>query len=565
VINGTDLKSAIISGANNLLQYRSSIDELNIFPVPDGDTGSNMSLTISSAVRELNKADNPSAGEVAHTAAQAMLRGARGNSGVILSVLSGGFSKGLNGKSSASAEDMVNALGIGVENAYKTVMKPTEGTILTVARMGCEAGRVALQKTAEPAEVWEAVCKGAEDALKQTPELLPVLKRAGVVDAGGKGLCLIFEGMLSFLRDGTIIEEEKHDAAADSGDDFFKNAAAEFDTEIHFTYCTEFIVGRNADCKKDPTELRAFLETLGDCVLVVADEEIIKVHVHTEHPGKALEKALEFGQLLTVKVDNMKEQHRKASEENKASKENASTVSDNEDDTAEPPVPAAPVNDVGFVAVATGKGLKTLFTDLGCAQVVNGGQTMNPSTEQLAAAVRATPAKTVMILPNNKNIVLAAEQVAPLVTDRKTVVLPTRTVPEGLSAMLAYNPDMSVEENTVNMMQAANGVKTGTVTYAARDSEFGGRKIHKDDVMGLVNGKLEIADHVHDVSHVCIKLIRSMVDRRTSFITLIYGAGITEQAANEVYSQLKSKLSGDIEITLVQGGQPVYYYLISVE
>lgn len=555
MINGTDLKTAIISGANNVLKHRTSIDELNIFPVPDGDTGTNMSMTIRSAVQELEKSDCASAGETAHIAAGAMLRGARGNSGVILSILFRGFAKGLEGKETAGGKDLVNALGLGVEAAYKAVMKPTEGTILTVSRMGCEAGRAALENGDEPALVWQAVCSGAKEALKHTPELLPVLKRAGVVDAGGKGLCLIFEGMLSVFRDGVMVQQEAETGAGADSDEFFRNAAAEFDQEIHFTYCTEFIVGRNPDCRKDPAELRAFLETMGDCVLVVDDEEIIKVHVHTEDPGNALEAGLAFGQLLTVKIENMKEQHRKAAEENaKATPKEAEELQ-----------PCDPVNEVGFVAVSAGDGLKTLFTDLGCGQVVSGGQTMNPSTEQLAAAVRATPAKTVLILPNNKNIILAAEQAVPLVKDRKVLVLPTRTIPQGLSALLAYNPDISVEENAVTMMETASAVSTGTVTYAARDSEFGGRKIHKDDTMGLVNGKLEIVDHLRDVSRVCIKLVRDMMERSTSFITLIYGEGVTEQEANEVCSQIKAKVGSDVEVTLVNGGQPVYYYIVAVE
>ena len=450
----------------------------------------------------------------------------------------------------------MEALAIGVEAAYKAVMKPTEGTILTVSRMGCEAGRGALESGDDPCAVWQAVCDGAEEALKQTPELLPVLKRAGVVDAGGKGLCLIFEGMLSVFRDGVIIQPDASgDSSNTSSDEFFRNAAAEFDQEIHFTYCTEFIVGRNPECTKEPAELRAFLETMGDCVLVVDDDEIIKVHVHTEDPGNALEAGLAFGQLLTVKIENMKEQHRKAAEENEK------TAPKSEEEFQ----PVEPSEEIGFVSVTAGDGLKTLFTDLGCGQVVSGGQTMNPSTEMIAAAVRATPAKTVLVLPNNKNIILAAEQAIPLVTDRKLIVLPTRTVPQGLSALLAYNPEITVEENTVNMMEAASAVSTGTITYAARDSEFGGRKIHKDDTMGLVNGKLEIIDHARDVSKTCVKLVRDMIVRGTSFVTLIYGEGVTEQEANDVCSQIKAKVASNVEVTLVNGGQPVYYYIVSVE
>ena len=557
MINGTDLKKAVISGANNILKHKTAVDDLNIFPVPDGDTGTNMSMTIGSAVGALEKYEGSSAAEVTHLAADAMLRGARGNSGVILSILFRGFAKGTEGLESVSGEDLVNAFGLGVESAYKAVMKPTEGTILTVARVACEKGRAAAQGTADDVAVWQAVCDGAREALARTPELLPVLKRAGVVDAGGEGLCLIFEGMLSVLSGGEIVspqEEGQPAAAGGQQDDFFRNAAAEFDQDIHFTYCTQFMVGRDPECKKDPADLRAFLETMGDCVLVVDDDEIIKVHVHTEDPGNALEAGLAYGQLLTVKIDNMKEQHRTAGEKDRAGSPKPAA-----------PQPAAPAEAVGFVAVAAGDGLRTLFTDLGCAQVVSGGQTMNPSTEDLVAAARATPAKTVLILPNNKNIILAAEQAVPLVKDRKVTVLPTRTVPQGLSAMLAYDPDSPVEANTVAMMEAASGVTTGTVTFAARDSEFGGHKIRKDDTLGLIDGRLEIVDHGRNVARVCQRLTRSMTGRGTAFITLIYGAEVSEETANGVYNQIKSKAGNNVEVTLVNGGQPVYYFLISVE
>ncbi len=555
MINGTDLRNAMISGANNILRHKTSVDELNIFPVPDGDTGTNMSMTMGAAASELSKGQSGTVGEVSHIAASALLRGARGNSGVILSLLFRGFSKGIEGLEEAGGADLANALSVGVEAAYKAVMKPTEGTILTVSRVACEKGKVAAEIDDDAVYVWSAICKGAAEALEETPELLPVLKKAGVVDAGGKGLCYIFDGMLSVFKDNTIITNE-----ADSSDekvtesDFFRNAAAEFDQVINFTYCTEFIVGRNAECKKDPQELRAFLESIGDCVVVVDDEEIIKVHVHTEDPGNALQAALVFGPLLTVKIENMKEQHRKASEENEEAKAKAA---------AAPLAPADPVDEIGFVAVAAGDGLKTLFTDLGCTYVVSGGQTMNPSTNDLLAAVMATPAKTVLILPNNKNIIMAAEQTIPLVSDRKVIVLPTRTIPQGLSAMLAYDPDSSTEVNTVGMMEAAGGVATGSVTFAARDSEFGGHKIKAGDILGLKNGKLDLIDK--DIVHACSKLTRSMISRGTSFITIIYGADVTEEQANEAYNRIKSKIGGEIEVTLVNGGQPVYYFIVSVE
>lgn len=554
MINGTELRNAIISGANNIVKHKTSVDELNIFPVPDGDTGTNMSMTMSSASRELSKSGNSHAGEIAHSAASAMLHGARGNSGVILSILFRGFSKGLEGMEEVGGADLANALGIGVEAAYKAVMKPTEGTILTVSRVASEKGKAAAAIDDDVVYVWSAICKGAAEALEKTPELLPVLKKAGVIDAGGKGLCYIFDGMLSVFKDGTVITNEAdspEEQAAES--DFFRNAAAEFDQVINFTYCTEFIVGRDPECKKDPQDLRGYLETIGDCVVLVDDDDIIKVHVHTEEPGTALQAALVFGQLLTVKIENMKEQHRKAAEANEEAKAKA----------ASPLAPADPVNEVGFVAVAAGEGLKTLFTDLGCTYVVSGGQTMNPSTNDLLAAIMATPAKTVLVLPNNKNIIMAAEQTIPLVSDRKVIVLPTRTIPQGLSAMLAYDPDASTEVNTVGMMEAASNVATASVTFAARDSEFGGHKIKAGDILGLNNGKLELIEK--DIVHTCSKLTRSMANRNTSFITIIYGADVTEEQANDAYNRIKNKVGNETEVTLVNGGQPVYYFIVSIE
>ena len=557
MINGITLRDAILSGANNICKNKKAVDELNIFPVPDGDTGTNMSMTITAAVRELEKSQDTAAGSVARQAASAMLRGARGNSGVILSLLFRGFSKGLGETVEASGEDLVNALGLGVDAAYKAVMTPTEGTILTVARVAYEKGRAAAAIDNDPAYVWAAVCMGAGAALEETPELLPVLKKAGVVDAGGKGLCLIFEGMRSVIQDGVVIQAEKsQEEKAEETAEFFRNAAAEFDQEIHFTYCTEFVVGREESCTRNPAELRAYLETIGDCVVVVDDEEIIKVHVHTEDPGKALQEGLSFGQLLTVKVENMKEQHRQAAEANEA-------VKATEKPAPAPLEPAEPTEELGFVAVAAGDGLHTLFSDLGCSQVVSGGQTMNPSTQDILAAVLATPAKKVFVLPNNKNIIMAAEQTIPLVTDREVVVLPTRTIPQGLSAMLAVDPDVSPEENQQRMMDAAGAVATGTVTFAARDSEFGGHKIRQGEIMGLRNGKLEYIEK--DPVHTCSKLTRAMVNRNTSFITLIYGSDITEAQAEDACQRIRSKISDDIEVTLINGGQPVYYYLISAE
>ena len=562
MISGSQLKNAILSGSNNIAKYKKQINELNIFPVPDGDTGTNMSMTIGAAAQALQKEeDTLPAGQMAKKAASSMLRGARGNSGVILSLLFRGISKGLEEKEEISGEDLVAALELGVEEAYKAVMKPTEGTILTVARVASERAREALELGSDPVQVWDAACMGAQDALEETPELLPVLKKAGVVDAGGQGLCLIFEGMLSVFRSGIVLEaglseEEKAQETAE----FFRNVAAEFDSEITFTYCTEFVVGRDPDVQKDPLDLRLFLETIGDCVVVVDDEEIIKVHVHTESPGDALQTGLQYGQLLTVKVENMKEQHRKAAEENQAQKAAA----------VEEPQPQKtalerqePTEEMGFISVAAGEGLKSLFMDLGCANVVSGGQTMNPSTEDLLEAILATPAKKVFVLPNNKNILMAAEQTVPLATDREVIVIPTRTIPQGLSAMLAFDPDADLEQNREAMLEAAGNVDTGLVTFAARDSEFGGHTIHQGDILGLKNGKLDYIEK--DPVTACVRVTRSLSSKHTSFITLIYGEGVTQEQAEEAKRRLEDRLHADVEITLVDGGQPVYYFIISVE
>ncbi len=562
VILGSQLKNAILSGSNNISKYKKQVNELNIFPVPDGDTGTNMSMTIGAAAEEMKGLDDSStAAQVAKKAASSMLRGARGNSGVILSLLFRGISKGLGGREEISAEDLVAALELGVEEAYKAVMKPTEGTILTVARVAAERGREALEMGSDPVQVWDAVCMGAADALEDTPNLLPVLKKAGVVDAGGQGLCLIFEGMLSVFRSGIVLEcglseEEKAQETAE----FFRNVAAEFDSEINFTYCTEFIVGRDPEIQKDPLELRLFLETIGDCVVVVDDEEIIKTHVHTENPGDALQAALQYGQLLTVKIENMKEQHRKAAEANEARKAAAAEKPQPEKARLEP---QEPTEEMGFISVAAGDGLKGLFMDLGCANVVSGGQTMNPSTEDLLEAVLATPAKKVFILPNNKNIIMAAEQTIPLCTDREVIVIPTRTIPQGLSAMLAFDPDSDAQNNQEAMLEAAGNVDTGLVTFAARDSEYGGHTIRHGDILGLKNGKLEYIEK--DPVAACVRVTRSFATKHTSFITLIYGEGITQEQAEEAKRTLENKLHSDVEITLVDGGQPVYYFIISVE
>lgn len=550
MINGEILKQAVISGAHNISAQKNHINDLNIFPVPDGDTGTNMSMTIMSAAKALEDYDGTNAGEVAELTASSMLRGARGNSGVITSILFRGFAQGLKGMEEVNGKNIAAALGIGVEAAYKAVMKPTEGTILTVARMAYEAGVEAANKDSSALHVWQTITDAANDALSLTPELLPVLKKAGVVDAGGKGLCSIFEGMLSFFRDGTVVE---YDETNEPTLETFESAAAEFDDDIEFTYCTEFIVGRDAEIETDPEELRDFLKTIGDCVVVVNDDEIIKVHVHTEVPGNALSKGMEFGQLLTVKVENMKEQHKNAKAANqKPKKAKKETFT-----------PAEPTEQFGFVAVAAGEGMKNLFKDLGCTNVVSGGQSMNPSTDDIYEAILATPAKNVLVLPNNKNIVLAAEQTVPMVKDRTVTIVPTRTIPQGMTAMLNFDPEISAESNAQLMMDAAHKVGTGLVTFAARNSEFGGKKIKEGDIIALENGKLTITEK--NPVKALVKLAKNMVKRDTAFITLIYGEDVSEEDANKAYEELNDKFGSRTDISLVKGDQPIYYFILSVE
>ncbi|MBQ6387471.1 MAG: DAK2 domain-containing protein [Ruminococcus sp.] len=550
MINGEMLKNAIISGAHSISAQKNHINDLNIFPVPDGDTGTNMSMTVMAAVKALEEYEGARAGEVAELAAKAMLRGARGNSGVITSILFRGFAQGLKEMEEVNGKNIAAALGIGVDAAYKAVTKPVEGTILTVARMAYEAGVEASRENPSALYVWQMIVNKANEALALTPELLPVLKRAGVVDAGGKGLCTIFEGMLAYFRDGVLVPYEETETPTV---DTFESAAAEFDDNIEFTYCTEIIVGREPECTLDPDDLRAYLQTIGDCVVVVNDDEIIKVHVHTETPNCVLEQGLTYGQLLAVKVENMKEQHRNA-------KKGAKKSPKAEKETF---AFAEPTEPIGFVAVAAGEGLKNLFKELGCVHVVSGGQSMNPSTDDICEAILATPAKNVVVLPNNKNIILAAQQTIPMVTDRNVVIVPTRTIPQGMTALLNFDPEISAESNAQLMMEAAHTVGTGLVTFAARNSEFDGKKIKEGDIIALENGKLTITEK--SAVRALVKLAKSMVTRDTSFITLIYGEDVEEEDAQKAFEELQDRFGSRADVSLVQGDQPVYYFILSVE
>ena len=534
---------------------KQKINELNVFPVPDGDTGTNMGMTLGSAAADLRKTEQPSLTRAADAAASAMLRGARGNSGVILSLLFRGFSKGLKGKAEASGSDLAEALGLGVTAAYKAVMKPTEGTILTVAREAAEKGRAFAkeQPEADFAAVWDVICEEAAASLARTPDLLPTLKKAGVVDAGGKGFLVITEAMRDVFHGGAVAAGEE---AGEKTETKAVSAAGSFETEITFAYCTEFIVQRNKNEDLDPLRLRAYLESIGDCVVVVDDDEIIKVHVHTNDPGKALSEGVKYGQFETVKVENMRIQH-----------QNAGWAGE---EAQGPTAPARvePEEEYGFVAVAAGDGLAAMFHDLGAVQVVSGGQTMNPSTDDILSAIEATPAKVVYVLPNNKNIILAAEQTIPL-ADRKVHVLPTRTIPQGIAAMLAFDPDSSVEDNLMGMMRAADNTYTGQLTYAARDSEFSGHRIKEGQTLVLENGKVTFAGD--DMTHCALKMTRNLLASRrsagleTSFITIFYGENVTDEEAQTLCAAVQAKAGDAVEVTALPGGQPVYYYIFSIE
>lgn len=544
MLSGKILRDAIISGANNIINNKESVDELNVFPVPDGDTGTNMSMTIRNAVAELNMlSDSVTVETVAQTAASAMLRGARGNSGVILSLLFRGLSKGLAGKHEATVEDYCNALKLGAEAAYKSVMKPTEGTILTVARVAAEKANDAQCK--DFPELFDVLTTAAKETLDQTPEMLPVLKKAGVVDAGGMGYYTILKGMASVICGGVMIGAKEETATEKA---VVTNAAGTFETDIEFTYCTEFIVVKS-DVNKDATKLRAFLESIGDCVVVVDDDSIIKVHVHTEHPGKALEEGILYGSLINLKIENMKEQHKGAAAKAEMQKKQKLA-------------PAEPVKDFGFVSVTSGAGLEDLFKDLGVDVIVRGGQTMNPSTEDILEAINATPARNIFVLPNNKNIIMAAEQAVKL-TDRNVIVLQTRTIPQGITAMLAFDESSDFSTNGVNMTKALDNVGSGSITFAVRDSDFEGKQIKKGEILAMENGKLAFVEK--DVTKALIKITKKLIRSDSSYITIIYGSDVTDETAQAAFEALRAKISDDIEIVLVNGGQPVYYYLISVE
>lgn len=542
LITGSSLQKAFISAANNINNNRTAVDELNIFPVPDGDTGTNMSMTMTAAAQAVAVLrGNEDVSEVAETAASALLRGARGNSGVILSLIFRGFAKGMRGLKEADSAHIASALKMGVDAAYKAVMKPTEGTILTVIR--CAAQAAAEDSSLSAEETWTRVCEAAQEALLKTPELLPVLKAAGVVDAGGQGLVLILQGMQSVFEDNTVIPAQ---TAAPQTASVPKNIVAAADSDIKFGYCSEFIINRDKSCTRSPIRLRAYLESIGDCVVVVEDDNIIKVHVHSNEPGNVIQAALQYGALVNIKIDNMRYQHQNAALGTGEKK----------------PITVTPVKPLGFVAVAAGDGLNALFTELGADCVVSGGQTMNPSTEDILEAVMAAPAEHVIVLPNNKNIIMAAEQTIPL-ADRRVSVLPTKTIPQGITALLNFDDTASAEENLNAMSKAAEKVSTGLVTFAARDSEMNGQQIHEGQILGMENGKIAVIDK--DCVSVAFKVTRHLAKRGSSLITIIKGADASQEQTDALEAQLAERFGSDVEISVIDGGQPIYYFIISVE
>ena len=539
-INGADLRRMIISAAASIEIHKQALNELNVFPVPDGDTGTNMSMTINSAAADLRKSEDPDLYAASKVAASAMLRGARGNSGVILSLLFRGLSKALKGSDTADGVLWANALQSGVDAAYKAVMKPAEGTILTVARLAAAKAHDAAQENNFIEFVQEAAIEEAKIALANTVNQNPVLKKAGVVDAGGKGWLFALEAMLCALRGEDIVAPENGEVSETKEQADF----SDFNTEdITFTYCTEFIISR--ENQNDPEKLREFLSSIGDSLVLVDDEEIIKVHVHTNDPGRALHEAIEYGSFVTVKVENMRLQH---TEKVMSEKELAPQI-------AEPEKP------IGVVSVCAGEGLADVFTNLGVDAIISGGQTMNPSTQDILEAVNRVPAQTVFVLPNNKNIIMAAQQVDAL-TPKDVVVISSKTVPQGVTAMLSYNPEGSVEENTQAMTEALGTVDTMQITYAARNSDFDGYDIHEGDYLAMFGSSLFGTSQ--DIKVLLKSLAEKVRDDGREYITIYYGCDIKEKHAQKA-ADLFADICPEAEISLINGGQPVYYYLISAE
>ena len=537
-VDGKKFRDMFVSGANNLQNNKDLVDKLNVFPVPDGDTGTNMSLTISYAIKELSKVENDDITNVGKALSKGSLMGARGNSGVILSQIIRGIAKSVEGKETLNVVDLANALKNGSDTAYKAVIKPIEGTILTVVR---ESGEYALQIAKEDMdmiEFLELVVAKANESLNKTPELLKALKEAGVVDSGGKGLVLIYEGMLSSLK-GNDIESVEGGTSSDVDVNVEQNISTE---DIKFQYCTEFILESN---KVDDLTIRERFMKYGDSLAVVGDEGVIKVHVHTNDPGLAIQEALSYGQLLTIKIENMKLQH-----ENKVLNETAQTK--------EVPVEE---KEYGFIATSMGEGLAQIFKDFGVDYIIEGGQTMNPSTEDFMKAIESLNAKNIIILPNNSNIIMAANQAKEL-SDKNIVVIPTKNVSQAFATLVTFDADSSIEENKASMMEALSSVKSGQVTYAVRDTVINDVEVKEGNIIGIAEGKLLSAGD--KVDEITTDLVEKLVDEDSAIITLFYGEDTSKEEAEALRDALEEKFE-DIDVELHYGGQPLYYYLISVE
>lgn len=552
-INTEVLSKMFLAGAKNLDAKKEWINELNVFPVPDGDTGTNMSMTIMSAAREVSALENPTMAQLSKAISSGSLRGARGNSGVILSQLFRGFCKVIASYDEVTVSVLSDAFQKAVETAYKAVMKPKEGTILTVAKGAADKALEMADETEDLVVFCDEVIKHADYALSQTPEMLPVLKQAGVVDSGGQGLMQVLKGAYDSLL-GKEIDYEIEDVSKGSG---VVKISAETEKEIKFGYCTEFIIVLNKPLTEaEEHEYKAFLESIGDSIVVVADDEIVKTHVHTNDPGLAIQKALTHGSLSKIKIDNMREEHQEKLIKD-AEKLAAQQKAEEEEAKAD-----EPRKDMGFISVSIGEGMNEIFKGLGVDYIIEGGQTMNPSTEDMLSAIDHVNADHIFILPNNKNIIMAANQAATLVEDKDIIVLPTKTIPQGIVAMVNYIPDYSPEENKETMLAEIGNVKTGQVTYAVRDTEIDGKTIKQDDYMGI--GDSSILSVGQDLKATTLEMVDAMVDEDSAIVSIYYGTDASEEAAEEIGAVIEEKYP-DVEVEINAGGQPIYYYVISVE
>ncbi len=556
-INASMLSKMFLAGAKNLDSKKEWINELNVFPVPDGDTGTNMSMTIMSAAKEVSALGETDMKTLAKAISSGSLRGARGNSGVILSQLLRGFTKVIADVNEIDVDIMCEAIQRGVETAYKAVMKPKEGTILTVARGAADKALELVDTTDDLVYFIDEVIKEADHVLSKTPDMLPVLKQAGVVDSGGQGLMQVLKG----AQDAFLGKEVDYTIEATPAGSGVIKISAETEQEIKFGYCTEFIIVLNQPLTdKQEREYKAYLESIGDSIVVVADDEIVKTHVHTNDPGLAIQTALTHGSLSRIKIDNMREEHQERlikDAEKLAAAQAEETVEE-----AEPVEAVTPEKEMGFVAVSIGEGLSQIFTELGVDHMIEGGQTMNPSTEDVLAAINKVPAKTVFVLPNNKNIILAANQAASLCEDRQVIVVPTKTIPQGITALINFIPDQTPEENEARMLEEIEIVKTGQVTYAVRDTVIDDKEINSGDYMGI--GDAGIISVNADIKTAFEEMVANMVDEDSAIISIYYGEEVAEEQATEMSDMIQEKFP-DLEVELQAGGQPVYYYIVSVE